>query len=855
MGPFEDPMAQSRSKPRKTRSPRRSSASAHKRTRGSTRKRGRKPARRLATKTAGARGAAKPKRKRVAPRPEQLIVLPVRNAVIFPGVVLPFGVGRERSLRGIQEAVRQSRPIGIVMQKDPSQDDPGPQDLHTVGTLAEVLRFVSTEESGHHVVCQGRARFRVLSYSQTEPFLIATVERIEEKFEPSAELQARFVALKEQAKEAIALMPGAPDELGNVVQNVGSPALLADMIATFLEIAPREKQELLETFDLGTRLERVQQRLSHMLEVLKLSRDIRARTKGVLDKAQREYYLREELKTIQKELGEENAQEGEIQRLAEGLQQAGLPAPALEEAQKELARLRRMPQSAAEYAMLRTWIEMVIDLPWQRSTEDAIDLARAREILEADHHGLEKVKLRILEFLAVRKLKPDGKSPILCLVGPPGVGKTSLGQSMARAMGRTFVRLSLGGVHDEAEIRGHRRTYIGAMPGLVLQSLRKAGSNNPVFLLDELDKLGRGPHGDPSSALLEVLDPEQNKSFRDNYLNLAFDLRKVMFVGTANVLDDIPQALRDRCEVIHIPGYVEEEKLAIARSYLVPRQLAENGLTPAQCTIGDDALRTLVRRYTREAGVRNLEREIGALSRRAASRVAGGEAAAQVWTGENVREALGPPRFESEVQLRTATSGVATGLAWTPVGGDVLFVEATRMSGKGNLILTGKLGEVMRESVQAALSLAKTNAHVLGIDPRLFESSDIHLHVPAGAIPKDGPSAGVTMYTALVSLLTGRTVRPDLAMTGEISLRGLVLPVGGIREKVLAALAAGIRRVILPARNRHDWEEVPESARQELVPIWVERVEEVLQQALSEGVPSLRVDTPLAASPQGMLQS
>ncbi|MBK7643810.1 MAG: endopeptidase La [Planctomycetes bacterium] len=793
------------------------------------------------------------KRKARVPKTQRLILLPVRNAVIFPGVVLPFGIGRERSLRGMQEAVRRSRPIGIVMQRNPAQDDPGAKDLHEIGTLVEVLRFVSTEESGHHAVCQGRSRFKILSVEQVEPYMLATVQHIEEKVVPDAKMQARFVALKAQAREALALMPGAPDELPNVVQNVGSPVLLADMVATFLDIPPLEKQELLEMLDVGERLAAVQRRLGHMIEVLKLSRDIRSRTKGVLDKAQREYYLREELKTIQKELGEENAQEAEMERLSEGLAKAGLPEAALAEAHKELARLRRMPQSSAEYGMLRTWIEMVIDLPWQRSSTDSIELANAREVLEADHYGLDKVKRRILEFLAVRKLKPEGKSPILCLVGPPGVGKTSLGQSIARAMGRKFVRLSLGGVHDEAEIRGHRRTYIGAMPGLVLQSLKKAGTNNPVFLLDEIDKLGRGPQGDPSSALLEVLDPEQNNTFRDNYLNLPFDLRKVMFVATANVEDDIPPPLRDRCEVLRLPGYVEEEKLAIAQQYLVPRQIAENGLASGQCAISEDALQQVIRRYTREAGVRSLEREIAALARRAAMRVAEGETAPTRWTMENVHEVLGPPRFESEVLLRTASSGVATGLAWTPVGGEVLFVEATRMPGKGNLALTGKLGDVMKESAQAAYSLVRANAGQLGIKAQSFEKFDVHMHVPSGAIPKDGPSAGVTMYTALVSLFTGRLVRNDVAMTGEISLRGLVLPVGGIREKVLAALAAGIRKVILPARNKHDWEEVPAKARAELTPVWVERVEEVLEHALAGSAQAPQTPSLFGAAEQATL--
>jgi ATP-dependent Lon protease len=771
---------------------------------------------------------AKPRARRL----DKVILLPVRNAVIFPGVVLPFGIGRERSLRAIQEAVRIQQPIGVLMQRDATKDDPAPEDLYPVGTLAEVLRYIHTEDGGHHAVCQGRARFRVLEVLQTEPYLVGRIEWIPELHAEDRALEAPFVALKEQAREALELMPGAPEELSHVIQNVGTPALLTDMVATFLEITPPEKQQLLEMADVRARMERVQQRLAHMIEVLKLSRDIRTRTKGVLDKAQREYYLREELKTIQKELGEEGAHEAELARLSEKLGGLGLAPDVLEEAQKELKRLERMPPSSAEYAMLRTWIDMVVDLPWSKSSEESIDLARARAVLEADHHGLDKVKTRILEFLAVRKLKPDGKSPILCLVGPPGVGKTSLGQSIARATGRNFVRLALGGVHDEAEIRGHRRTYIGAMPGGILQSLKKAGTNNPVFLLDELDKLGRGPHGDPSSALLEVLDPEQNKAFRDNYLNLPFDLRKVMFVGTANVIDEIPSALRDRCEVIAIPGYVEEEKLAIARAYLIPRQLAENGISAEQCAIEEEAVRAIVRSYTREAGVRNLERELAALCRRAASKIASGEAKSVAFTAGNLHEVLGPERMESEVSLRTSSSGVATGLAWTPFGGDILFIEATRMAGKGQLVLTGKLGEVMRESAQAAYSLVRTRSAELCIDAKLFETGDIHLHVPAGAIPKDGPSAGVTMYTALVSLLTGRKVRHDVAMTGEISLRGLVLPVGGIREKVLAALASGITQVILPARNRHDWEEVPASARERLQVVWAGDVGEVLSHAL-----------------------
>jgi len=600
-----------------------------------------------------------------------------------------------------------------------------------------------------------------------------------------------------------------------------------------MDITPAEKQEILETVDIESRLERVSAMLVYRIEVLRLSRQISEQTKEKIDDRQREFLLREQMKTIQKELGEgDDAKSQEIAELTKKIDEAKMPSEVEAHAKRELARLERMPEAAGEYSMARTYIEWLAELPWSIESGTPIDIAEARRILDADHYGLPKIKRRILEYLAIQQLNPSGRSPILCFVGPPGVGKTSLGQSIARATGRKFVRVSLGGTHDEAEIRGHRRTYIGALPGNIIQGIRRAGARDCVMMLDEIDKLGRGVQGDPASALLEVLDPEQNSAFRDNYLGVPFDLSRVMFITTANVLDSIPGPLRDRMEVIDLPGYVEDEKFEIARRYLVDRQIKANGLTPAQAEITDDAIRAIIRDYTREAGVRQLEREIGAVLRSAAMRIA-------ERTEQHVRiepqalpEILGPARFEGEVAMRTSVPGVATGLAWTPVGGDILFIEATRTPGGGRLILTGQLGEVMRESAQAALSAVKARASLLKLDSAMFEKSDIHIHVPAGAIPKDGPSAGVAMYTALVSLLTERTVRSDTAMTGEISLRGLVLPVGGIKEKVVAAARAGLSTVILPARNRKDYDDIPEGARNALRFLWAERVEDVTEAAI-----------------------
>jgi len=764
---------------------------------------------------------------------DALILVSTRNLVLFPGTVLPITLGRQRSVVAAQTAMRLSRTVGLVLQRDPGIDDPIPVDLHRMGTEASLVRYLTSPDGGHHAICQGERRFRILDFLEGYPFLAARVERIPEVEVTTRDIEARLLNLRNQALEVLQLLPQTPAELVNAVQSVTSAAALADLIASFMDITPQEKQEVLETVDIERRLERVSEMLAYRIEVLQLSRQISEQTKGKIDDRQREFLLREQMRTIQKELGEgEDAKAQEIAELTKKIAEAKMPSEVEEHVKRELARLDRMPEASGEYSMARTYLEWLTELPWSVESGKSIDIAEARRILDADHYGLTKIKRRILEYLAIQQLNPGGRSPILCFVGPPGVGKTSLGQSIAKATSRKFVRVSLGGVHDEAEIRGHRRTYIGALPGNIIQGIRRAGARDCVMMLDEIDKLGRGIQGDPSSALLEVLDPEQNSTFRDNYLGVPFDLSKVMFITTANVLDSVPGPLRDRMEVIDLPGYVEDEKFEIARRYLVDRQLKANGLTPDKAEINDQAMRTIIRDYTREAGVRQLEREIGAVLRSGAMRIAEGTAQHVRVEPEDLTEILGPPRFEGEVAMRTSIPGVATGLAWTPVGGDILFIEATRIPGNGQLILTGQLGEVMKESVQAALSLVKGRASGLGLDPGMFAKSDIHVHVPAGAIPKDGPSAGVAMFTALVSLLTNRTVRSDTAMTGEISLRGLVLPVGGIKEKVVAAARATLSTVILPARNRKDYEDVPEGARDALRFVWAERVEDVIEAAL-----------------------
>jgi len=694
------------------------------------------------------------------------------------------------------------------------------------------LRYVTTTSGAHHIVCQGEQRFRVIDFIDGYPFLVARIERYAEAEETNIGIEGRMVQFKQRATEILQLLPQIPGELASTVQNISSAALLADLIAGLIDIKPEEKQDLLETFDLRIRLDKVLTMLAYRIEVLRVSQDIDQQTKERLEDRHREILLREQLKTIQKQLGEAEDVAGETAELAEKVAKAGMPEEADAHAKKELKRLERMPEAAAEYSMLRNYLEWMVELPWSTMTDDRIDIAEARRILDDDHYGLQKIKRRILEYLAVHKLNPQGKSPILCFVGPPGVGKTSLGQSIAKATGRKFVRVSLGGVHDEAEIRGHRRTYIGALPGNIVQGIRKAGSRNCVMMLDEVDKLGSGVQGDPSSALLEVLDPEQNGTFRDNYLAVPFDLSKVMFICTANMLDTIPGPLRDRMETIELPGYTEQEKAQIALRYLVKRQLEANGLTQEQCQITEAAIHAIINDYTHEAGVRNLEREIGSVFRYAAMRIAEGSTERVLIDATDLHAILGPSKFESELAMRTSVPGVATGLAWTPVGGDILFIEASRVPGKNKLTLTGQLGEVMRESAQAALTLLKARSVELKVDADLFEKSDIHVHVPAGATPKDGPSAGVAMFIALASLMTDKPVYSDHAMTGEISLRGLVLPVGGIKEKVLAALRAGIKTVMLPSRNKKDLEEIPEEARSKLEFVWLETVDDAIRNAL-----------------------
>jgi ATP-dependent Lon protease len=768
------------------------------------------------------------------PAEDVLIILPVKDFVLFPGVVLPISITGKRALAAAQEAVRTQRRVGLLLQKDAALEDPNTDDLHRVGTVASIVRFVTAPDGTHHLICQGEQRFTVLDMVSTDPFLVARIEPHKEATVHDREIEARGLNLREKAMEALQLLPQAPAELANAIRAIESIPSLADVVVSFMDLKAAEKQDILATLDLKNRLDRVLTLLNRRIEVLKVSRQIDERTREAFDGRQKEAVLRERLRQIQKELGETDGSGAEHEDLKKAIQDAAMPPEAEEQALRELARLERMSDGAAEYSMTRTYLDWLIAMPWSKTDAEQLDIERARAILDEDHYGLDKVKRRILEFLAVRKLNPQGRSPILCFVGPPGVGKTSLGQSIAKALGLEFRRVSLGGVHDEAEIRGHRRTYIGSLPGNIAQAMRKAGRRNPVLMLDEVDKLSASYQGDPFSALLEVLDPEQNNSFRDNYLGVPFDLSKVLFIGTANVLDSIPAPLRDRMEIIELTGYTEEEKLQIARRYLLKRQLDANGLSAEKVQISEEALRRVIVDYTREAGVRSLERQIGALLRNAAVTIASGLAASVAIETADIPKILGAARFENDVALRTSVPGVATGLAWTPAGGDILFIESSRVKGTGKLILTGQLGDVMKESAQAAVTLVKSQADRLGIDPAMLENADLHIHVPAGAIPKDGPSAGVAMATSLASLLSQRTVRADVAMTGEISLRGVVLPVGGIKEKCVAAARAGIRTVILPARNRRDLDDIPESVRHHLEFVWAEKIEDVLARALED---------------------
>jgi ATP-dependent Lon protease len=765
--------------------------------------------------------------------PDAIVIIPVRNFVLFPGIVMPLSLGRALSIAAAQRAVREQRPVGVLQQRDANTEEPGPVDMHRMGTTATIARYITAPDGGHHLICQGEQRFQVIEFLDGWPFLVARVLRIPEPSPSAPEIEARFLHLQNQALEAVELLPQAPPDLVMAIRAVTSPAQLSDLTASYMDLKPEERQEILETVDVVARMEKVSRFLAQRIEVLRLSAEINRQTKAALDERQREVLLREQMAAIQRQLGEgDDGKAAEVNELADAIAKAGMPKEVEDQSRKELRRYQRMPEGAAESGMVRTYLDWMIELPWKLPEEQQIDIGEARRILDQDHFGLDKIKRRIIEFLAVHKLAPQGKAPILCFVGPPGVGKTSLGQSIARAMNRKFVRVSLGGVHDEAEIRGHRRTYIGALPGNIIQGIRKAGTRNCVMLLDEIDKLGAGIQGDPSAALLEVLDPEQNNTFRDNYLGVPFDLSRVVFITTANMLDTVPGPLRDRMEVIGLAGYTVSEKREIALRYLVRRQMEANGLKEVDAELIQAALEDIIAHYTREAGVRNLEREIGKVMRHIAVRIADGEHGPIRIDRGDLEKVLGAPPFEGEVAMRTSVPGVATGLAWTPVGGDILFIEATRIPGSGKLILTGQLGDVMRESAQAALSVVKHGAASLGIDPARFDRSDIHIHVPAGATPKDGPSAGVAMFMALVSLLTDRTIRSDTAMTGEISLRGLVLPVGGIKEKVVAAHTAGIRRVMLPARNKKDFDDIPEEVRNDLEFIWLERVEEAVANAL-----------------------
>ncbi len=779
---------------------------------------------------------------------DALILVATRDAVLFPGAVIPLAATRPATVDALQVAARESRYVAVVLQRNSDVESPALADLYAIGTEARLLRYLTAPDGTHHAILQGTGRVRLLSAVEGLPYAAAQVERIAEPEAEGAEIAAREHQLRERALETLRLLEQVPADLVATVQNVEPAGLLADLVAGLLDLTPAEKQEILEIVDLSTRLDRVLWRLAYRLEVLRISADIGKRTRETMAGRQREFMLREQLKAIQKELGEDDGSP-ELQDLERALNEAGLPEEVDRQAKRELRRLKQMPEGSPEVGMVRTYLELLSELPWTLKDTPPIDVAAAREVLDAEHFGLTKIKRRIVEFLAVRKLNPGGKGPILCFVGPPGVGKTSLGQSIAHATGQPFVRVSLGGVHDEAEIRGHRRTYIGALPGNIIQAIRRAGSRSCVMMLDEIDKLGSGGfQGDPASAMLEVLDPEQNGTFRDAYLGVPFDLSRVLFIATGNQLDTIPGPLRDRMEVVQLSGYTAEEKQAIARRYLVPRQIVQNGLTEDQAELDDDALGSIISDYTREAGVRSLEREIGAVFRSAAVRVAEGAAERPIHVGVgDLQGILGPSRFDPEVAGRAAMPGVATGLAWTPVGGDILFIESSRMPGGGRLILTGQLGDVMKESAQAALSLVKSRAGQLGIDAAAFEG-DIHVHVPAGAIPKDGPSAGVAMFMSLASLLLRRAVDPAVAMTGEISLRGLVLPVGGIREKVVAAARAGITTVMLPARNRRDWDDIPPSARDKLRFVWLETVDDAIEAALTPGEAEQRPES-VAAMP------
>jgi ATP-dependent Lon protease len=766
--------------------------------------------------------------------PNLLPVLPIRNIVVFPGTVMPLNVGRAKSKALLDEVMPNEKLVGVITQRNAEVEDPGVDDLYPVGVACMILKLFKLPDGNQSIIVHGLARFRLKRIVQTEPFSVGEIEVLEDVLEPGPSVDALVASVRQQAMRVIELSPNTPDEAAQVLNGINNPSALADFLAANLQADTAEKQRMLEELNVEARVRMIAARLATQLDVLELQNKIQSQVKENIDKSQRRYYLQEQMKAIRKELGEqEGGATSEVEGLREKLVAARLPENVMKEAERELQRLEAIPSASPEYGVIRTYLTLLSELPWSNLTPDKLDLAQARKILDRDHHGLDKVKRRIIEYLAVRKLKPDGGGAILCFVGPPGVGKTSLGKSISEAMGRNFIRVALGGVRDEADIRGHRRTYIGSMPGRIIAELRKAGTKNPVMMLDEIDKLGADFRGDPASALLEVLDPAQNHTFTDHYLDVPFDLSKVLFIATANTMDTVPGPLRDRMEVIEIPGYTNADKLVIAKQYLVPRQLDANGLTDKNARFKDAALREIIESYTREAGVRNLERNIGSVARAIAAEVVGGRADTVTVDEEYVARVLGPPRFEPELASRTSVPGVATGMAYTPYGGEILFIEASRFPGKGGIMLTGQIGDVMKESATAAFTLIRARAEQLGIDPELLANSDIHVHVPAGAVPKDGPSAGVAMFTALASLFLNRPVRHDVAMTGEITLRGLVLPIGGLKEKTLAAKRAGIKEVIVPKRNEKDLPDIPEEVRNGLKWHFVGTIDEVMAVALN----------------------
>jgi len=776
---------------------------------------------------------------------EELPILPLRNAVLFPHAIVPIDVGREKSIKLIEDVTKtQEQILGVVTQISMEIQDPDWKDIYCVGTQARILKLIKLEKGGFRVVIHGLSRFTIKQPIGVTPYHRAIVARVQEQFTKNIETEALMGSIFDTLEQVVAMLTNFPRDIVDRLHSSRDPSLICDLIGANLPITLEEKQQILETFDINQRLRLTLQLLMRQLEILKVKKEISSAVQEEMGKSQREYFLRQQLKAIREELGETDEEDDDIEVLRQKVKDANLPEEADKVAKKQLARLKQMQPSSAEYTVVRTYLDWILELPWTKATEDHVDIPQARKILDEDHYDLEKVKKRILEYLAVKKLKEDKKGPILCFVGPPGVGKTSLGKSIARAMGRKFIRISLGGVRDEAEIRGHRRTYVGALPGRIIQGMKKVGTINPVFMLDEVDKLGTDFRGDPSSALLEVLDPEQNSTFSDHYLEIPYDLSRVMFIGTANVKDTIPPPLLDRMETIDLPGYTRDEKKKIAQQFLIPKQLEEHGLKEYDLKWAPEALDLIIDSYTREAGVRNLEREIASICRYIAVQVAEDREIPEIIDKKVVEQVLGPPKFYSEVAGRTPEEGVATGLAWTPSGGDIIFVEATKMAGQGKLHLTGQLGSVMKESVQAALSYARSKNKELSIQDEIFEKTDIHVHVPAGAIPKDGPSAGITMYAAIVSRLTGRPIRPEVAMTGEITLRGMVLQVGGIKEKVLAAHRAGIKEIILPKRNEKDLVEIPNEIKQDLKFHFIQTADEVIEIAFVPPKQFQEIETP-----------